>query len=40
MTSEKNQAKEGSVDTRHGCILYVENVTVSFDGFKAIDGLN
>ena len=40
MTSEKNQAKEGSVDTRHGCILYVENVTVSFDGFKALDGLN
>ena len=40
MTSEKNQAKGGSVDTRHGCILYVENVTVSFDGFKALDGLN
>ena len=40
MTSEKNQAKESSVDTRHGCILYVENVTVSFDGFKALDGLN
>ena len=40
MTSEKNQAKEGSVDTRHGCILYVENVTVSFDGFKALDDLN
>ena len=40
MTSEKNQAKESSVDTRHGCILYVENVTVSFDGFKALDDLN
>ena len=40
MTSEKNQAKEDSVDSRHGCILYVENVTVSFDGFKALDGLN
>ena len=40
MTSEKNQAKESSVDTRHSCILYVENVTVSFDGFKALDGLN
>ena len=26
-------------DTRHGEILYVENVTVSFDGFKALDDL-
>jgi len=40
MTSEKNQMKESAVDTRHGCILYVENVTVSFDGFKALDNLN
>ncbi len=40
MTSEKNQAKESSVDTRHGCILYLENLTVSFDGFKALDDLN
>ena len=40
MTREKNQTKESSVDTRHGCILYVENVTVSFDGFKALDDLN
>ena len=40
MTSEKNQAKESSVDTSHGCILYDENVTVSFDGLKALDGLN
>ncbi len=28
------------VDVRHGPILYLEDVTVSFDGFKAIDGLN
>ena len=40
MTSEKNQAKESSVDTRHGCILYLENLTVSFEGFKALDDLN
>jgi urea transport system ATP-binding protein len=28
------------VDTRHGTILYLEGVTVSFDGFKALDDLN
>ena len=27
------------VDLRHGTILYVENVTVSFDGFKALNDL-
>ncbi|MEX0729158.1 MAG: urea ABC transporter ATP-binding protein UrtD [Aquisalimonadaceae bacterium] len=27
------------IDTRHGPILYVEDVTVSFDGFRALDGL-
>ena len=31
---------EDSIDTRHGCILYLENLTVSFDGFKALDDLN
>lgn len=30
----------GELDTTHGVILYVENLTVSFDGFKALDGLN
>jgi urea transport system ATP-binding protein len=30
----------GEVDTTHGRILYLENVHVSFDGFKAINGLN
>lgn len=34
-----NQAFEGEIDTRHGPILYVEGVTVSFDGFKALDDL-
>lgn len=29
----------GVVDTSHGVILYVENLTVSFDGFKALDNL-
>ncbi|MFO8046706.1 MAG: urea ABC transporter ATP-binding protein UrtD [Halomonas sp.] len=28
------------VDVRHGPILYLEDVTVSFDGFKAIHNLN
>jgi urea transport system ATP-binding protein len=27
-------------DSSHGVILYVENVSVSFDGFKALNGLN
>ncbi|UYF99693.1 urea ABC transporter ATP-binding protein UrtD [Halomonas sp. GD1P12] len=29
-----------TVDVRHGPILYMEDVTVSFDGFKAINKLN
>jgi urea transport system ATP-binding protein len=33
------QSFEGEIDTRHGPILYVEDVTVSFDGFKALDAL-
>ena len=27
------------VDTSHGVVLYLEDVTVSFDGFKALDAL-
>lgn len=30
----------GVIDTSHGVSLYIENLTVSFDGFKALDGLN
>lgn len=30
----------GQVDTTHGRILYLEDVHVSFDGFKAINGLS
>ena len=40
MSSAETQVKEESVNTMHGCILYVEGVTVSFDGFKALDDLN
>jgi urea transport system ATP-binding protein len=28
------------LDVGHGCLLYLEDITVSFDGFKAIDNLN
>ncbi|MFP4261801.1 MAG: urea ABC transporter ATP-binding protein UrtD [Halomonas sp.] len=31
---------DSPVDVRHGPILYLEDVSVSFDGFKAIDGLD
>ena len=30
----------GQVDTRHGAILYLEDITVSFDGFKALNNLS
>ena len=32
--------KSQGVDTAHGVILYLEDITVSFDGFKAINNLN
>jgi urea transport system ATP-binding protein len=32
--------KDLELDVRHGAILYVEDLSVSFDGFKAIDNLN
>ena len=32
--------QDDAVDTRHGVILYLEDVTVSFDGFKALNKLN
>ncbi len=33
-------ATPGEVDISHGVILYLEDITVSFDGFKALNGLN
>lgn len=30
----------GEIDTSHGPILYLENISVSFDGFKALNNLN
>ena len=35
-----NKQDYSHVDTSHGQILYVEDVSVSFDGFKAINELN
>jgi urea transport system ATP-binding protein len=32
--------KHEGLDTTHGAILYLEDITVSFDGFKAINKLN
>ncbi|MGH8806499.1 MAG: urea ABC transporter ATP-binding protein UrtD [Noviherbaspirillum sp.] len=32
--------KPEGLDTTHGAILYLEDITVSFDGFKAINKLN
>ena len=40
MTNSEAQTKDTSVDTSHGCILYIEGLTVSFDGFKALNDLN
>jgi len=31
---------DGEVDTTHGPILYLDGITVSFDGFKALNGLS
>lgn len=31
---------EGEVDTAHGAILYLDDITVSFDGFKALNALS
>ena len=36
MTSPETQIKDVSVDTSHGCILYIEGLTVSFDGSKLL----
>ena len=40
MNSKNTKVKDDFIDTGHGCILYLENITVSFDGFKALDDLN
>ena len=32
--------RPGAIDISHGTILYVDDVSVSFDGFKALNGLS
>ena len=32
--------KQGEVDVAHGAILYLDDITVSFDGFKALNALS
>lgn len=39
MMDGMHSADPENVDLSHGTILYVENVTVSFDGFKALNDL-
>jgi urea transport system ATP-binding protein len=39
-TVEAHLASAGELDLSHGIMLYVENLTVSFDGFKALNGLH
>ena len=38
--AELQPVQDPQLDTHQGQLLYVENVTVSFDGFRALDGLN
>jgi urea transport system ATP-binding protein len=32
--------REGELDVAHGAILYLDDITVSFDGFRALDALS
>ncbi|MDO8300952.1 urea ABC transporter ATP-binding protein UrtD [Lacisediminimonas sp.] len=38
--AEYGRVKPEGVDTTHGAILYLEDITVSFDGFKALNNLS
>jgi len=38
-TSGLSHILEGGVDTTHGPIIYLDDITVSFDGFKALNKL-
>jgi len=39
-TSYGRVVQPGQVDTAHGAILYLDDITVSFDGFKALNALS
>ena len=34
------RVSSGGLDTSHGAILYLENISVSFDGFRALNNLS
>ncbi len=38
--SQGRVIEPGAVDLTHGAILYLEDISVSFDGFKALNNLN
>ena len=38
-TASYGRVADGELDTTHGAILYLEEITVSFDGFKALNNL-
>jgi urea transport system ATP-binding protein len=38
--SYRSVVHEGELDVRHGPILYLDDITVSFDGFKALNALS
>lgn len=40
MTELAQKPKAGELDTSHGPILYLESISVSFDGFKALNNLS
>ena len=39
-TGMAHLVKPGEVDLSHGVILYLEDISVSFDGFKALNSLS
>jgi urea transport system ATP-binding protein len=39
-TSYSRIVQAGALDVSHGAILYLDDITVSFDGFKALNALN
>jgi urea transport system ATP-binding protein len=38
--SDARASNPGELDTSHGVVLYLEDVTVSFDGFRALNNLS
>ena len=38
-TEQMGHAVSGDLDLSHGVALYLEDITVSFDGFKALNAL-